>query len=162
MKPADVLLERGDTIATAESLTGGAVCVELVETEGISAILLGAAVCYTNDMKARILDVDSALLDAKGPVCAEVAVQMARGAARLTGAEHTVSTTGVAGPGPSDGHEQGTVWIGREDGRAFGFLFRGTRPEVSRLSVIAAVHILADLDLPDEVSAYHFASETWK
>lgn len=162
VRPAEVLLQRGDTIATAESLTGGAVSVQLVETEGISAILLGGAVCYTNEMKAHMLGVDRDLLKEKGPVCGEVAVQMAQGIAQLTGAMHTVSTTGVAGPGPADGHEQGTVWIGREDGRAFGFHFRGTRGEVNDLTVIAAVHVLAELDLPEEVKKYHSETETWK
>lgn len=162
MRPAEILLERGRTIATGESLTGGAVCVRLVETEGISAVLLGAAVCYTSEMKARVLGVDRTLLAERGPVCGDVAVQMARGVARLTGAQHTVSTTGVAGPGPADGHEQGRVWIGREDGRGFGFLFRGTRSEISEFTVIAAVHLLADVDLPDEVAKFNTERQTWK
>lgn len=162
VKPAEVLLQRGETIATAESLTGGAVSVRLVETEGISGILLGGAVCYTDEMKSAMLGVDKDLLAEKGPVCGEVAVQMAQGIAELTGAVHTVSTTGVAGPGPADGHEEGTVWIGREDGRAFGFLFCGTRAEVSAQTVIAAVHLLADMDLPDKIGKYLAETETWK
>ncbi|WP_245993682.1 CinA family protein [Flaviflexus salsibiostraticola] len=162
LRPAEILLERGDTIATAESLTGGAVCVRLVETEGISAILLGGIVSYTDEMKARMLGVDTTLLDEQGPVCGQVASQMAQGIARVTGAVHTVSTTGVAGPGPADGHEQGTVWIGREDGRAFGFTFPGTRAEVSESTVIAAVHLLADLELPADLAKFLTAEETWR
>lgn len=160
--PAEVLLDIGDSVATAESLTGGAVCVRLVETEGISEILLGGMVCYTNEMKAQMLGVDKALLDDEGPVSGQVAAQMARGIARITGAARAVSTTGVAGPGPADGHEEGTVWIGREDGRAFRFQFAGARAEVSDRTVIAAVHILADLELPQEVAKFLFEQETWK
>ncbi|WP_338401773.1 CinA family protein [Flaviflexus huanghaiensis] len=161
LRPAEILLQRGETIATAESLTGGAVCVRLVETEGISAILLGGIVSYTDEMKATMLGVDKTLLEEKGPVCGQVAAQMAQGIARVTGATHTVSTTGVAGPGPADGHEQGTVWIGREDGRAFRFSFPGTRAEVNSSTVIAAVHLLADLELPADLDKYRTGEETW-
>ena len=87
---------------------------------------------------------------------------MARGVAELTGAAHTVSTTGVAGPGPADGFDAGTVWIGREDGRATLFLFPGGREDIRESSVLAALYILAEMELPGKLAKFRQKIETWK
>lgn len=160
--PSEVLLKKGDTIAVAESLTGGLVCATLVQVPGISEILRGGVVSYTNEIKAHVLDVDRDLLNREGPVNGQVAVQMARGVAELTGATHTVSTTGVAGPGPADGFDAGTVWIGREDGRATLFLFPGGREDIRESSVLAALYILAEMELPEKLAKFRQKIETWK
>lgn len=159
---ATILLERGETIATAESLTGGLVSARLVETPGISAVLRGGVVSYTNEIKAGVLGVDREVLDTVGPVSSQVAVQMASGVANLTGAEHAVSTTGVAGPGPSDGHPAGTVWIGREDGKATQFLFPGDRGDIRSYSASCAIILLAGLELPAELAQYQRLTQSWK
>lgn len=105
------LRHHGLHIATAESLTGGALCAQLVDIPGASETLLGGVCTYTNEQKIRILELDTQLLDTHGAVHPEVGREMARAAQRLFGADLAISTTGVAGPGPADGHPAGTVYI---------------------------------------------------
>lgn len=107
----DELRSRGLTVATAESLTGGLVCARLVAVPGASDVVRGAVVAYATDLKASVLAVDEALLAARGPVDADVALAMARGVRARLGADVGLATTGVAGPGPADGHEAGTVLV---------------------------------------------------
>ncbi|WP_167150367.1 CinA family protein [Actinomyces sp. ZJ308] len=102
---------RAVTLAIAESLTGGQVASSLVETPGASRVLVGAVVAYATRVKAQVLGVDAAHLERTGPVDRDVALQMARGVSRLLGADLGLATTGVAGPGPADGHPAGTVHI---------------------------------------------------
>lgn len=103
--------ERGITLAVAESLTGGEACSTLVSVPGASAVVLGGVVAYAPRIKTELLGVDPARLEAVGPVDAQVATEMAQGVARLMGADLGLATTGVAGPGPADGHPAGTVHI---------------------------------------------------
>lgn len=159
---ARTILDRGETVAVAESLTGGLVSALLVEQPGISTVFLGSIVSYTNDVKARVLGVDQGLLETVGPVDGQVAVQMAGGVATLTGASRAVSTTGVAGPGGSDGYEAGTVWIGRENGSAYSFLFPGTRTNIRNYSATVALSILAGIELPQELAQYQRLTKSWK
>lgn len=102
---------RAVTLAIAESLTGGQVSSTLVGVPGASRVLLGAVVAYATRIKAQVLGVDAAHLERTGPVDRDVALQMARGVRRLLGADLGLATTGVAGPGPADGHPAGTVHI---------------------------------------------------
>ncbi len=105
------LIRRGLTIATAESLTGGALCARLVDVPGASATVRGGVCSYATELKAEVLGVSRERLAETGPVDREVAIQMAQGVSRLMGADVALSTTGVAGPGPSDGQPAGTVHI---------------------------------------------------
>ena len=105
------LSQVGLTIAAAESLTGGLVCSALVDVPGASAVLRGSVTAYATELKAQVLGVDAARLASVGPVDAQVAQEMADGVAQLLGPDVAVATTGVAGPGPADGHEAGTVYI---------------------------------------------------
>ena len=105
------LTQTGLTIAAAESLTGGLMCSALVDVPGASAVLRGSDTAYATELKAQVLGVDAARLASVGPVDAQVAQEMADGVAQLLGADVAVATTGVAGPGPADGHEAGTVYI---------------------------------------------------
>ncbi|CAM2746549.1 CinA family protein [Actinomyces slackii] len=98
-------------LAVAESLTGGQVAASLVAVPGASRVLMGGVVAYATRIKAEVLGVDAQRLERTGPVDAVVAIQMAEGAARIMGAEVGLATTGVAGPGPADGHEAGQVHI---------------------------------------------------
>jgi nicotinamide-nucleotide amidase len=108
----ELLLTRGSTLVTAESLTGGLVGAAVTAVPGCSAVYRGGVVSYATDLKAQLLDVDAALLDQVGAVHPDVAKAMAEGAARRLGAEYAVATTGVAGPSPQDGKPPGTVFIG--------------------------------------------------
>ncbi len=111
---ADVLetmAARGETLAVAESLTGGLVAAELTGVPGASRVLRGAVTAYATDLKHTLLGVDGALLAERGAVDAEVARQMAGGVRRLLGADWGIATTGVAGPDPQDGQPVGTVYV---------------------------------------------------
>lgn len=111
---ADVLAalaRQGWTVAVAESLTGGLVTATLVDVPGASNALRGGVVAYATDLKATLLDVDPGLLAARGAVDPDVAEAMARGVRRGLRADVGLATTGVAGPGPQDGHPQGTVHV---------------------------------------------------
>ncbi|MGN2367538.1 CinA family protein [Actinotignum sp. UMB0459] len=105
------LRERGLSLACAESLTGGLLTAQFVTIPGVSAVLRGGVVSYATDLKASILGVSRERLRSHGPVDRDVALQMAQGVCDVAGADIGMATTGVAGPGPHDGHPAGTVWI---------------------------------------------------
>jgi len=105
------LSERGQTVAVAESLTGGLVCAALVEVPGASAVVRGGVVSYATDLKHRLLDVDAGLLARNGPVDPDVAAQMALGVRERLGADWGLATTGVAGPDPQDAVAPGRVYL---------------------------------------------------
>jgi nicotinamide-nucleotide amidase len=111
------LTARGETVAVAESLTGGLVVAELVGVPGASAVVRGGVVAYATPVKATVLGVDAHLLAEHGAVDPEVARQMADGVRRAlvvdgVAATWGISTTGVAGPDPQDGKPVGTVFVG--------------------------------------------------
>jgi nicotinamide-nucleotide amidase len=108
----DALRRHGLTIAVAESLTGGLLVAELIAVPGASAVVRGGVVAYATELKAELLGVDRALLDAVGAIHPDVATQMAAGVRSRLGADIGVSTTGAAGPDPQDGHPPGEVWLG--------------------------------------------------
>lgn len=108
----ELLLTRGSTLVTAESLTGGLVGAAVTAVPGCSAVYRGGVVTYATELKAQLLDVDPALLARVGAVHPSVAVAMADGAARQLRADYAVATTGVAGPSPQDGRRPGTVFVG--------------------------------------------------
>lgn len=114
--PAQVIAraaQRGLMLATAESLTAGAVVARLVDVPGASAAVAGGAACYSYRAKTSVLGVDADQLQTTGAVTAAVAAAMAEGALELYGADLAVSTTGVAGPGPDErGVPEGTLWVG--------------------------------------------------
>lgn len=97
------LIERGATVATAESLTGGLVCAALTAVPGSSAVVRGGVVSYAVAVKAELLGVDADLLERQGAVDPAVAVQRAVGARRVLGSDYAVATTGSAGPDPDPG-----------------------------------------------------------
>lgn len=105
------LTARGLTVATAESLTGGLVCAELVSVPGASAVVRGGVVAYAADAKTRVLGVDAGLVDERGTIDEQVAAEMAAGARRTLGADVGLATTGNAGPDASEGQPVGRVWI---------------------------------------------------
>jgi nicotinamide-nucleotide amidase len=105
------LAARGQTIAVAESLTGGMFAAALTAVPGASAVFRGGVVSYATDLKASLLGVPAALLDAHGAVHPAVASAMAEGARQRMTATVGAATTGVAGPDPQDGQPVGTVFI---------------------------------------------------
>jgi len=105
------LRDRSQTLATAESLTGGLVGATLSDVPGASAVYRGGLIVYATELKAELAHVSVQTLAADGPVAARTAAQLARGAADVCGADWGLATTGVAGPDPQDGHPVGQVYV---------------------------------------------------
>lgn len=101
------LLDRGETVCCAESLTGGGLADLLSGTPGASATFRGGVVSYATEVKRSVLGVTAAQV-----VSADCAGQMATGVRRVVGADWALSTTGVAGPTPQEGRPVGTVYVG--------------------------------------------------
>jgi nicotinamide-nucleotide amidase len=106
-----LLSARDETLAVAESLTGGLVAADLTAVPGASRVFRGSVTAYATDLKRDVLGVDGDLLRNRGAVDAEVARQMAAGVRRVMGAGWGAATTGVAGPEPQDGQSVGTVFV---------------------------------------------------
>lgn len=148
----ELMASRGLTIAVAESLTGGLLVAELIRIPGASRVVRGGVVAYATDLKNALLGVDDDLLATRGPVDSDVARLMAEGVRQRLGlgteaASWGLSTTGVAGPGPQDGHPAGTVFIGlATEGRMFSHRLhlRGDRDSVRSQTVAAAVQLLLE------------------
>ncbi|MBV1945143.1 CinA family protein [Streptomyces sp. BV129] len=101
----------GETLAVAESLTGGLVAAEITSVPGASQVFRGSVTAYATELKHRLLGVDAGLLARSGAVDPQVAAQMAAGVREVLGADWGIATTGVAGPDPQDGQPVGTVYI---------------------------------------------------
>lgn len=117
-----LLTERGETLAVAESLTGGLVAADITSVPGASRVFRGSVTSYATELKRDVLGVDGTLLAERGAVDPEVALQMAMGVRRVLGADWGIATTGVAGPDEQDGQPVGTVFVavaGPGDSTAF-------------------------------------------
>lgn len=148
---ARLMTERGLTLATAESCTGGNIAHTLTEQPGASRYYLGGVVAYSNELKQKALGVRAEDLQQFGAVSEQVAKQMAEGARKLTGADYALSTTGVAGPdGGTPQKPVGTVWIalaGPMGVEAKKFTFSVTRERnIGRATVTALEWLVDELD----------------
>jgi nicotinamide-nucleotide amidase len=147
------LTAAGQTVAVAESLTGGLVSAALTEPPGASLVLRGGVLAYASDLKSQVLGVDEVLLEQVGAVDPVVAEQMAAGVRSLMGATYGLATTGVAGPDPADGKPVGTVYValvGPEFSRVKALTLSGDRAGIRAQSVLAVLTLLAE-ELPDQV-----------
>lgn len=106
-----MLGQQEQTVAVAESMTGGLLAAALTSTAGASATFRGGLVVYATDLKARLAGVPEDLLAEHGPVAPQVALELARGVRRQLSASWGVGVTGVAGPQPQDGKPVGTVFL---------------------------------------------------
>ncbi|MBA0051910.1 CinA family protein [Streptomyces sp. AJS327] len=144
----DLLSARGETLAVAESLTGGLVAAELTGVPGASRAFRGSVTAYATDLKRDVLGVPGALLAERGAVDAEVARLLARGVRGVLGADWGLATTGVAGPEPQDGQPVGTVYVAvagpRETVTAVRLRLEGDRAAVRGASVRAVLELLRD------------------
>lgn len=105
------LAEQEQTVAVAESVTGGLLAAALTSTAGASATFRGGLVVYATDLKARLAGVSESVLAEHGAVAAQVALELARGARERLSASWGVGVTGVAGPQPQEGKAVGTVFV---------------------------------------------------
>lgn len=107
----ELLVARRESVAVAESLTGGLLAAAFTDVPGASRVFRGSVTAYATDVKRDVLGVDGALLSERGAVDRDVARSMADGVRRLLASDWGVSTTGVAGPDPQDGQQVGTVHV---------------------------------------------------
>jgi PncC family amidohydrolase len=143
----ELLLARGETVAVAESLTGGLLGATVTAVPGVSETFRGGVVAYATDLKAGLLGVPDDLLATHGPVDPLVAAAMAAGVRSRLQATYGLATTGVAGPDPQDGHPPGEVYLGLAGGSRLRLLHRrvdvpGDRAAVRQGAVRAALAFL--------------------
>jgi len=142
----DACRERGLTLATAESCTGGLVAARLTSVAGSSDVFVGGVVAYSNGVKANELGVPADVLERRGAVSAEAAAAMAAGARARLGADVAVSVTGVAGPGGGTPDKPvGLVFLQAEgpDGSLARRLdLPGDRAAIRGRSTVTALHLL--------------------
>jgi nicotinamide-nucleotide amidase len=141
-----LLTERGETVATAESCTGGLIARRLTELAGSSKFFIEGAVTYSNDAKLRTLNVKQGTLDRFGAVSSETAEEMARGMRERADADYAISVTGIAGPeGGSAEKPVGLVWFAladRQSVKTVKFVFPGDRYLIRWRSSQAALDLL--------------------
>ncbi len=143
-----LLLERGETVAVAESLTGGLLAGRLTETPGASDTFRGGIVAYAPDLKDGLLGTNAV---ERGAVTAETAQLMAAGVRERLGATWGLATTGVAGPTESEGQPVGTLFVGLagpDGAQARHVQLPGDRPLVRVLSVVQALDTLRRALIP--------------
>jgi nicotinamide-nucleotide amidase len=142
-----LLKERKETLATAESCTGGLIANQITNVPGASEVFLAGYVTYANPAKSDVLNVDSKLIDKHGAVSEAVARAMAEGARGRATSTYGLATTGIAGPtGGSDEKPVGTVYIALASGdsgtAARKFLFPTDRETFKQLATQAALDLL--------------------
>jgi nicotinamide-nucleotide amidase len=130
---AGLLMRKRLTLAVAEGVTGGTLAQSLVRVPGSSAWFVGGLIAYSNRLKAELLGVPQALLDAKGAVSPELALAMAEGCRSRLQSDLAVSTVGWAGPGDASERPAGQVYVGlawQGGSNVHAFTWPGTRVEV--------------------------------
>lgn len=106
-----LLYESDRTVGTAESCTSGMIATCITSVPGASDYFKGGIVCYTDEVKTSLLNVDADIIAEKTAVCEDVAIQMVTGAIDTLNVHYAVSATGFAGPGSADGIPVGTIWL---------------------------------------------------
>lgn len=141
----ELLRARGETLATAESLTAGLVSATVASVPGASDVLRGGLVAYATDVKVSMLGVDAETLAEHGAVSAECARAMASGACAAFGSTWSVSTTGVAGPTEQEDQPVGTVYVavaGRGGVHVRHLHLSGSRQEIREAAAVAGLTLL--------------------
>lgn len=141
-----MLANQSQTLAVAESCTGGGMGSALTRVSGSSEVFLGGVIAYSNAVKAKSLGIDPAVIDQYSAVSAEVALAMAKGVVNHIGSDWGVSITGIAGPqGGTPEKPVGTVWIGVAGPNvetAIKMQWRGSREQIRQRSVFGALNEL--------------------
>ncbi len=146
MTPSEIvkaLTARGETLGCAESLTGGLLCDAIVQVPGASRVFMGGIVAYDEGRKASLLGVQPQTLARYTAVSAETAREMAAGARERLNVTYALATTGYAGP---DGDDVGLVYVacaGPKGVTAEKCRFTGTRPDIRKQAVQAALNLLS-------------------
>lgn len=128
-----LLREKGLTISTAESCTGGLVAKSITDIAGASSVFFGGVVSYDNSVKENVLGVKNDTLKNFGAVSYQTAIEMAKGVRTLMKTDIGISTTGIAGPGGGSKEKPvGTVYIGFSFKEETGFRLLSLNPSLSR------------------------------
>lgn len=142
------LQNRGYTITTAESCTGGLLAGRILNVSGASAVYNEGHITYSNEAKERLLGVSHDTLEKYGAVSKQTAAEMAEGAARVANANVGLSTTGIAGPGGGTSEKPvGLVYVGcciNGDVTVEECRFKGNREENRASAVEAALQLLLE------------------
>jgi len=141
----EILRTRKESISVAESLTGGGLAQALSSLPGSSEIFRGSVTAYQAEIKSEVLRVPAQLISEMGVVSEEVAISMATGVRDLMNSTWAISTTGVAGPGPTDGVPAGTVWVAIEGpiSQTLQLELSGTREIVRNATIAGAIAAFA-------------------
>ena len=145
----ELLRDRGLTLASAESCTGGNIARMITSVPGSSSYYSGSVIAYENRIKSGVLGVNPQVIEDKGAVSREVVEQMARGVREVLGTDTAISTSGIAGPdGGSDEKPVGTTWICVQNGEASYakvYRFGGTRERIIDQASYTALQLLRRL-----------------
>ncbi len=145
---AAVLTDRGLTLATAESCTGGGLSHLITDVPGASAFFLGGVIAYQNEVKLQLLGVREQVLRTHGAVSLQTARAMAEGCRSRFDSDVAVSITGIAGPtGGNPEKPVGLVYVAvatRRQSKVAEHRFSGDRAEVRRQAVSAAISMILD------------------
>ena len=143
-----LLTEKNQTLATAESCTGGLLGKLLTDVPAASAAYLGGVISYAYAVKDKLLDVDPAVLEETGAVCEGVALQMAEGARERLEADFALATTGNAGPSADPKNPNvGEIYValaGEKTSLCRKLTLRGSREENRTEACRAALELLLE------------------
>jgi nicotinamide-nucleotide amidase len=136
------LKRRGQTLAVAESITGGGLGEAITAVNGSSQVFLGGIIAYSDQAKKSFLHIPKRTLTRDTAVSESVARLMAEEVRLSFGSDFAISTTGVAGPGKAYGQKAGTVWIAiaaKNFTQAIALELRGTRAEIRHITIQSAI-----------------------
>lgn len=142
--------EKGRTLGSVESFTGGLLAKEITSVSGASHFFKGALVTYATEEKNRLLGISYKDIDEFGVVSKEVAAQMASNGKKLLNVDYCVSFTGNAGPSAMEGKPVGEIHIGvafLDTAQVHSFNLEGSREEIQNKAIIIAFELLESLIL---------------
>ena len=137
--------EKGRTLGSVESFTGGGFAKDITSVSGASHFFKGALVTYATEEKARILGIPYSDIDSYGVVSQEIAGQMASNGKRLLNVDYCISFTGNAGPTAMEGKPVGEIYIGvafYDKVQVFSYHLNGSREEIQKEAINIAYEIL--------------------
>lgn len=145
----DGLLQRNQSLATAESCSGGLIAHRITNVPGVSQVYAGGFVTYSNEAKMRCLGVQERTLEDHGAVSEEVARQMAEGARKALSADYGIGVTGIAGPGGGTAEKPvGLVYMaasGPDETRVIRCDFDGDRESIKLQTADTAMNLLLEV-----------------
>ena len=153
----ELLMEKGLTLTTAESCTGGLLAAKLTNVSGVSEVFRQGFVTYSNRAKRKLLDVKKNTLKMYGAVSDKTAKEMAKNGAFITGSDVCISVTGIAGPsGGTEEKPVGLVYMAcsyKNQVTVKEFHFKGDRYKIRESSVVSALTLLRECILAEEEKA---------